>query len=177
MERKAADVGQCKIRRSFHTLIKADSPQVIEKSIMIGTHVGAILANALERGFLSFDIVKAWAGVKKNAYVTPSGDTELLCFDKEGYTPIEVRAVLTEYMPNGYISNDQWAESASRALDYGFDDCAASVAACHAGDDTAFHDLKARSQDYHTLYNATTTFMEARNANGTWTSSDQGWTA
>ena len=37
--------------------------------VMIGTHVDAVIANALTRGFKDFDIDKAWEAVKKNAFV------------------------------------------------------------------------------------------------------------
>ncbi|KAL9090314.1 MAG: hypothetical protein Q9165_005347 [Trypethelium subeluteriae] len=151
---------------------------VVETNIMIGTHVDAVLANALVRGFRDFDIAQAWAGVKKNAFVPPDQDAQLLYYDREPYTPDEVRAGLTSYMQpgGGYVPNDRWAESASRTLDYAFDDFAASVVAAHAGDNTTAARLLARAQNYHNIYNANTTFMEARNANGTWAGSDQGWT-
>ena len=153
---------------------------VVETNIMIGTHVDAVLANALVRGFRDFDISQAWAGVKKNAFVPPVRDTKLLYYDREPLTPYEVRAGLTSYMQpgpqGGYVPNDQWAESASRTLDYAFDDFAASVVAAHAGDNATSAQLLARAQNYHNIYNADTAFMEAKNANGTWAGSDQGWT-
>ncbi|KAL9079598.1 MAG: hypothetical protein Q9157_001535 [Trypethelium eluteriae] len=151
---------------------------VVETNIMIGTHVDAVLANALVRGFHGFDIAQAWAGVKKNAFDPPDQDSQLLYYDREPYTPDEVRAGLTSYMQpgGGYVPNDRWAESASRTLDYAFDDFAASVVAAHAGGNATAAGLLARAQNYHNIYNANTTFMEARNANGTWAGSDQGWT-
>ena len=153
---------------------------VVETNIMIGTHVDAVLANAVARGFREFDIAQAWAGVEKNAFVPPDQDIQLLYYDREPYTPDEVRAGLTSYMltgpSGGYVPNDQWAESASRTLDYAFDDFAASIVAAHAGDTAASAQLLARAQNYHKIYNANTTFMEARNGNGTWAGSDQGWT-
>ncbi|KAI9709440.1 MAG: hypothetical protein M1820_003200 [Bogoriella megaspora] len=151
---------------------------IVETNIMIGTHVDAVFANALERGFRGFDIARSWAGVQKNAYVPPEQDTELLYYDRESNTPNEVRAGLTSYMleEKGYVPNDRWAESASRTLDYAFDDFAASVVASHANNSSAARKLLARSQKYRTIYNRNTTFMEAKNDNGTWAGSDQGWT-
>ncbi|KYG43659.1 glycoside hydrolase family 92 protein [Acidomyces richmondensis BFW] len=149
---------------------------IIETNIMIGTHVDAVIANALERGFKTFDISAAWAGVRKNAFEPPINDTQLLYYDREPYTPDEARAGLTKYMLRGYVPNDQWAESGSRALDYCFDDYAASVVAKHAGDNATSTVLRKRSKNYHNIYNAATTFMEAKNANGTWAGSEQGWT-
>lgn len=150
---------------------------VVETNIMIGTHVDAVIANALERGFKDFDIAQAWAGVRKNAFVPPDRDTELLYYDREPHTPDEVRAGLTVYLEKGYVPNDRWAESASRTLDYAFDDYAASVVAAHAGDQETSQELLKRSMtNYRNVYNAETTFMEAKNDNGTWAGSDQGWT-
>lgn len=149
---------------------------VIETNIMIGTHVDAVLANALERGFRNFEIGKAWKAVKKNAFVPPANDTQLLYYDREAYTPDEVRAGLTHYITHGYVPNDQWAESASRTLDYAFDDYAAAAVAEHAGDSSTAERLRQRSQNYHRIYNRQTGLMEAKNANGTWAGSQQGWT-
>lgn len=150
---------------------------IVETNIMIGTHVDAVLVNALERGFTHFGISKAWQAVKKNAYVPPVDDTKLLYYDREGYTPDEVRAGLTAYLEKGYVPNDHWAESASRTLDYAFDDYAAAMVATHANDSGTAAELFARAgKNYKTLYNPHTTFMEARNANGTWAGRDQGWT-
>ncbi|KAK5112208.1 hypothetical protein LTR62_004369 [Meristemomyces frigidus] len=149
---------------------------VVETNIMIGSHVTAVLANALERGFHGFDVAKAWAGIEKNTFQPPINDTELLYYDREGYTPDEVCAGLSAYMPLGYVPNDQWAESGSRTLDYAFDDYAAAIVANHSNDSTTAQLLLQRSQNYHNLYNPTTTFMEAQNANGTRAGPNQGWT-
>lgn len=149
---------------------------IVETNIMIGTHVDAVIANALERNFTHFDLAKAWEAVNKNAFIPPDKDIELLYYDRESYTPDEVRAGLTAYMKLGYVPNDQWAESGSRTLDYAFDDYAAFVVATHAGDNATAAHLRERSGNYRNIYNANTTFMEARNANGTWAGSEQGWT-
>lgn len=149
---------------------------MIETNIMIATHVDAVIANALERGFTQFDIAKAWEAVRKNAYVAPERDNELLYYDREGHTPQEVRAGLTTYLEKGYVANDRWSESASRTLDYAFDDFAASVVATHAGDNETAKELLSRAlTNYRSIYNEKTSFMEARNDNGTWAGSDMGW--
>jgi predicted alpha-1,2-mannosidase len=149
---------------------------IVETNIMIGTHVDAVLANALERNFTDFNISKAWEAVEKNAFVPPLNDTDLLYYDREAYTPDEARAGLTGYIDLGYVPNDQWAESGSRTLDYAFDDYAASIVATHAGANETAAKLLLRSDNYRNIYNANTTFMEARNANGTWAGFEQGWT-
>jgi predicted alpha-1,2-mannosidase len=149
---------------------------IVETNIMIGTHVDAVLANALERNFTDFNVSKAWEAVRKNAFIPPLNDTDLLYYDREPYTPNEARAGLTSYILQGFVPNDHWAESASRTLDYAFDDYAASIVAKHASDNATAAHLLARSRNYRNLYNANTTFMQARNANGSWADPSQGWT-
>ena len=99
---------------------------MVETNIMIATNADVVLANALSRGFRSFNISKAWEAVRKDAYEPPERDTELLYYDREPDTPYEVRAGLTSYLDHGWVDNDGWAESASRTLDYAFNDAAVS---------------------------------------------------
>ena len=149
---------------------------VVETNIMIATNADAVLANALTRGFRGFDIPTAWAAVRKDAYVPPDRDTELLYYDREPNTSYEARAGLTAYKKLGWVSNDGWSESASRTLDYAFDDFAAAVVAEHAGDHEAAGELRRRSKNYANIWNNQTQFMQARNANGTWANETYGWT-
>lgn len=150
---------------------------MVETNIMIATNADVVLANALQRGFRGFDIDKTWAAVRKNAYTPPDHDTELLYYDREPDTSYEARAGLTAYMKQGWVPNDGWAESASRTLDYAFNDYACSVVASHAGaDQEVITALRDRSQNYANLWNHDTQFMQARNANGSWANSSWGWT-
>ncbi|KAK2597382.1 hypothetical protein QQS21_006006 [Conoideocrella luteorostrata] len=149
---------------------------MVETNIMIATNVDAVIANALARGFRDFDIQKAWQAVRKNAYVPPEKDTELLYFDREPNTPHEARAGLTSYLQHGWVDNDRWAEAASRTLDYSLNDYAAAVVARHAGDAAAARDLTARSRNYMNIWNNDTQFMQTRNSNGTFARDDWGWT-
>lgn len=150
---------------------------MVETNIMIATNADVVLANALQRGFRGFDIDKAWTAVRKDAYTPPDHDTELLYYDREPGTSYEARAGLTAYMKQGWVSNDGWAESASRTLDYAFNDYACSVVASHAGaDQEIITALRDRSQNYANLWNHDTQFMQARNANGSWANNTWGWT-
>ncbi|KAF1989983.1 glycoside hydrolase family 92 protein [Aulographum hederae CBS 113979] len=149
---------------------------VVETNIMISTHVDALLANALARGFTGFNISLAWEAVRKNAEEPPERDQELLFYDREPYTPAEARAGLSFYKEHGFVANDRWAESASRTLDYAFDDHAAAVVARAAGDEEAAKALEVRSQNYRSLWNGERGFMQARNANGSWAEVGMGWT-
>ncbi|KAI1268842.1 glycoside hydrolase family 92 protein [Xylariaceae sp. FL1019] len=149
---------------------------MVETNIMIATNADVVLANALSRGFRSFNITKAWAAAEKDAYEPPERDTELLYYDREPSTPYEVRAGLTSYLEHGWVDNDRWAESASRTLDYAFNDAACAVVARIAGQDSAASELDVRAQNYKKLWNSQTQFMQARNGNGSWANETWGWT-
>ncbi|KAI1300955.1 glycoside hydrolase family 92 protein [Xylaria venustula] len=149
---------------------------MVETNIMIATNADVVLSNALSRGFRSFNISKAWAAVRKDAYEPPERDTELLYYDREPDTPYEVRAGLTSYMDHGWVDNDRWSESASRTLDYANNDAACAIVARMAGDDEAAEALGKRSKYYANLWNSETQFMQARNANGSFANETWGWT-
>ncbi|KAI1739498.1 glycoside hydrolase family 92 protein [Xylaria scruposa] len=149
---------------------------MVETNIMIATNADVVLSNALSRGFRSFNITKAWAAVRKDAYEPPERDTELLYYDREPGTPYEVRAGLTSYMDHGWVDNDRWAESASRTLDYAFNDAACAIVAREAGESGAAEDLEKRAKNYANLWNPNTQFMQARNANGSFANDTWGWT-
>ncbi|KAI1426409.1 glycoside hydrolase family 92 protein [Xylaria sp. FL1777] len=149
---------------------------MVETNIMIATNADVVLSNALSRGFRSFNISKAWAAVRKDAYEPPERDTELLYYDREPDTPYEVRAGLTSYLDHGWVDNDRWAESASRTLDYAFDDAACAIVARMAGENEAAEALEKRAKNYANLWNSEAQFMQARNANGSFANETWGWT-
>lgn len=149
---------------------------MVEMNIMIATNADAVLANAISRGFRSFDLQKAWDAVRKDAYEPPENDTKLLYYDREPDTSYEVRAGLTSYMDHGWVDNDRWSESASRTLDYSFNDAACAVVARAVGEVDEATLLEKRAKNYATIWDEDTQFMRARNENGTWADETYGWT-
>ncbi|PLB41602.1 GH92 family glycosyl hydrolase [Aspergillus candidus] len=152
---------------------------IVETNIMIATHVDAVLANALTRGFRGFNTTLAWQAVRKDAFVPPQDDTSLLYYDRQPNTSYEARAGLTSYAKQGWVSNDRWSESASRTLDYAFDDYACAIVGEHVSgaDKGELEELRARSKNYAHVWNNETQFMRARNDNGSWArDADWGWT-
>ncbi|KAI0841350.1 glycoside hydrolase family 92 protein [Hypoxylon sp. FL0890] len=149
---------------------------MVETNIMIATNADAVLANAISRGFRSFDLQKAWTAVRKDAYEPPENDTQLLYYDREPDTPYEVRAGLTSFMDHGWVDNDRWSESASRTLDYSFNDVACAVVARAVGQEDEAVALERRAKNYAKIWDAETQFMRARNENGTWANDTWGWT-
>ncbi|KAI2618020.1 glycoside hydrolase family 92 protein [Hypomontagnella submonticulosa] len=149
---------------------------MVETNIMIATNADAVLANAISRGFRSFDIQKSWEAVRKDAYEPPENDTGLLYYDREPDTPYEARAGLTSYMEHGWVDNDRWSESASRTLDYAFNDAACAIVARAAGEAAEAAALEKRAKNYAKIWEPETQFMRARNSNGTWANETWGWT-
>ncbi|KAI0888602.1 glycoside hydrolase family 92 protein [Annulohypoxylon maeteangense] len=149
---------------------------MVETNIMIATNADAVLANAISRGFCSFDLQKAWTAVRKDAYEPPENDTQLLYYDREPDTPYEARAGLTSYMDHGWVDNDRWSESASRTLDYSFNDAACAVVARAVGKVDEAVALEKRAKNYANIWDAETQFMRARNENGAWAHGSWGWT-
>ncbi|ODN72681.1 hypothetical protein L202_08120 [Cryptococcus amylolentus CBS 6039] len=154
---------------------------VVETNIMVGTFADAVMAGAVLSGVKGFDLDEAWEAVKKNAFTPPERDTELQFGDREENTPQEVRAGLTEYTKLGYVADDLHTESGSRTLDYAYLDHAAALLASHPSlshlnlSSTASL-LNTRSKNYKSLWNNGTSFMEARNSDGSWAGDENGWT-
>jgi len=93
----------------------------------------------------------------------------------------EVRAGLSSVYDvpgKGWVADDIHSESASRTLDYAYDDYAAYILALQLGKPETITDfLYARAmRTPFSIYNNATGFMEARNANGSWAGPDNGWT-
>jgi predicted alpha-1,2-mannosidase len=145
-------------------------------NIMIGTHADSLVAEAINKGFKGFDYRLAYAAVHKDAMTPPDGDTTRRWFDREPYTPYEARAGLSYALKLGYLPADKVSESASSTQEEAYDDYAVAQVAKAVGntDDYAFF-IK-RSQAYKNLFNPARGFMQAKNADGSWASPDDGWT-
>ncbi|HEY0199347.1 MAG TPA: GH92 family glycosyl hydrolase, partial [Rhodanobacter sp.] len=145
-------------------------------NIMIGTHADSLVAEAVNKGFRGFDLGLAYKAVYKDAMTPPDGDTARRWFDREPYTPYEARAGLTYMKRLGYIPADKVSESASSTQEESYDDYAVAQVAKATGkaDDYAFF-LK-RSLAYRNQFNPARGFMQAKNADGSWASPDEGWT-
>ncbi|KAG6815949.1 hypothetical protein H0H93_008766, partial [Arthromyces matolae] len=84
----------------------------------------------------------------------------------------------SSYAEKGWVADDIHSESASRTLDYAYDDYAAYVLASALGKPsnvTTFLYERSMKAPF-TLFNSDTGFMEARNEDGSWAGEDAGWT-
>lgn len=125
------------------------------RACMVGTHIDAVMADAVARGVRNFDMEAALAGMVKHAYEV--GDAEG-AFGRIG---------IEDYIKLGYVSHDH-EESVARSLDYAYDDfCIAQVALSLGKEDVATP-LLARADNYKKLYDPSVGFMRGRNADGSW---------
>jgi predicted alpha-1,2-mannosidase len=145
-------------------------------NIMIGTHADSIVAEAINKGFKGFDYNQAYAAVYKDAMTPPDGDTTRRWFDREPYTPYEARAGLTYAKKLGYLPADKVSESASSTQEEAYDDYAVAQVARAVGKQDDYAMFLKRSLSYKSLYNPARGFMQAKNADGSWASPEDGWT-
>ncbi|KAF6762454.1 glycoside hydrolase family 92 protein [Ephemerocybe angulata] len=156
---------------------------VVETNIMVGTHADSLIAEAVLKGIplSAAEREIAWDAVWKDATVPPKRDWELKYDDREEHVDYEVRAGLSSVYNvdgKGWVADDIHSESASRTLDYAYDDYAAYVLARELSKPdnvTKFLYDRAMHAPF-TLFNEDTGFMEARNADGNWAGEDKGWT-
>ncbi|KAJ7775658.1 glycoside hydrolase family 92 protein [Mycena maculata] len=152
---------------------------IVETNIMVGTHADSLIAEAVIKGVEGFNRELAWEAAYKDAIIPPENDWNTSYFDREENVGYEVRAGLSSvYAEKGWVADDVHSESASRTLDYAYDDYAlyrlAEALGKPANIVTALRD-RAMSAPF-TLFNEATGFMEARNASGAWAGEDAGWT-
>ncbi|KAJ7174646.1 glycoside hydrolase family 92 protein [Mycena filopes] len=152
---------------------------IVETNIMVGTHADSLIAEAVVKGIKGFDTELAWEAAYKDGTVPPENDSDTIYSDREENVGYEVRAGLsTVYAEKGWVADDVHSESASRTLDYAYDDYALSRLAAALGKPASIvNALHARATTApFTLFNNATGFMEARNASGAWAGPDHGWT-
>ncbi|KAF9480738.1 hypothetical protein BDN70DRAFT_893891 [Pholiota conissans] len=152
---------------------------VVETNIMVGTHADSLIAEAVLKGITGFDRDLAWEAVWKDTTVPPKDDATVVYADREEHVDYEVRAGLSSvYAEKGWVADDVHSESASRTLDYAYDDYAAYVLARELGKPESITEflLNRSMTTAFNLFNDDTGFMEARNADGSWAGPDNGWT-
>jgi predicted alpha-1,2-mannosidase len=125
--------------------------QGVETSCMTGYHSVVVIAEAAEKGFPGIDFAKAYPMVKRR----------VMSDDYQG---------LALYRKMGYIPCDLVEESASKALDYSYDDWAAARIARAAGAEDDARLLTERSKNYRNLFDKKIRFMRPRLQNGEWAS-------
>ncbi|WP_263350605.1 GH92 family glycosyl hydrolase [Acidicapsa acidisoli] len=120
-----------------------------ETGTMTGYHSAAVIAEACAKGFKGIDYNRAYAVLKKRAFVD----------DYRG---------LKWYRSMGYIPCDLEEESVSKTLEYDYDDWAVSHVAEHVGEAADAALLRKRSRNYRNYWDPGTGFLRAKFENGSW---------
>jgi predicted alpha-1,2-mannosidase len=117
-----------------------------EANTMTGYHAIPVIADAILKNIPGFDVEAAYEAMKKSANQQQRGTQE--------------------YIQYGYLPQEKHGWSVTITLEYAFDDwCIAQVA--KKLDRFADYDIfMSRAQSYQKLFDASTGFMRAKNANG-----------
>ncbi len=123
--------------------------QAKETFCMTGYHSSAVIAEALAKGFKGIDFAKVYPAFRKRAMED----------DYRG---------LGYYRRLGYIPCDKEEESASKTMEYAYDDWAVAHIAQAAADAETARLLLERSKNYRNLFDADAGFIRSRLENGEW---------
>lgn len=126
------------------------------RACMVGTHIDAVIADAIARGVTDFDIEAVADGLLKHAYEVGDPDGAW------GRIGIE------DYKTLGYVAADRHHESVARTLDYAYDDWCIAQVLLHLGRDEEAEALLIRSGSYRNLWDPEVGFMRGKNADGSW---------
>lgn len=136
-------------------------------SAMIGDHAGAILGDAIMKGF-EIDNETAWKYLRQNAFEIPS--------DFDEYADGKGRRALRTYLEYGYIPLEDEVleafhthEQVSRTLEYSFNDWVLSQVASKLGHQSDFEELSYRAQNYRNVFDPDKGWVCGRFADGTFT--------
>jgi predicted alpha-1,2-mannosidase len=126
------------------------------RACMVGTHIDAVMGDAIARGVRDFDVDTALDGLLKHAYEV--GD-EAGAYGRIG---------IEDYIELGYVAHDRHHESVARSLDYAYDDfCIAQIATALGRTEEAAKLLE-RAKNYRHVFDPEVGFMRGRNGDGSW---------
>ena len=120
-----------------------------ETGCMVGYHSAPVVAEAIAKGFPGIDAKAAYAPFRKREMED----------DYRG---------LAAYRKLGWVPCDEQDESASKTLDYAYDDRAVAALAKAAGQQADYDLLIKRSQNFTKLYDKESGFIRPRYADGHW---------
>ncbi|MFV1981114.1 MAG: GH92 family glycosyl hydrolase [Rhodothermia bacterium] len=125
-----------------------------ERGVMIGTHIDAVIADAVVKGIRGFDLEKAFEGMMKHALQKAP--------DGHGRVGIE------DYIRLGYVPEDRVLHGASRTMDFAYGDfCIAQVAIALGRKEEAESMLR-RAGNYRNVFDPSVGFIRGRNADESW---------
>jgi predicted alpha-1,2-mannosidase len=114
-----------------------------ETECMIGYHSVSVIADAVSKGIVDFDVPKAFEAMKKSA-------------------ESKQRFGLGAYMQNGSLSVEDESESVSKTLEYAYDDWCIAQVAKYLKKDGEYQNFMTRSQSWKNLYDKETQFIRPK---------------
>jgi predicted alpha-1,2-mannosidase len=121
---------------------------------MVGTHIDAVVADAVNRGVTNFDVGAAFEGLLKHAYSRG---------DRQGSYG---RIGIDEYRKLGFVPADRYDSAVARSLDYAYDDWCISQVAHVLRRKREEEALLEASKNYNNLWDPLVGFMRGKNADG-----------
>jgi len=116
---------------------------------MIGYHAVSVIADAYLKGIRGYDAGTAYEAVTASA-------------NHDAYDGVGA------YRRLGFVPEDEAGNSASKTLEYAYDDWAVYRFAEARGDEPTAAAFRARAASWHNLFDPGTGFVRARNADGSW---------
>jgi predicted alpha-1,2-mannosidase len=134
---------------SVHHILPIWSHWANENWCMIGYHAVPVIADAYLKGIRGYDVDMAYEAVLASAAYD----------DYDG---------IGAYRRIGYVPEDVSGNSASKTLEYAYDDWTIYRFAKARGDDREAAEFQRRSASYRNLFDPGTRFMRARLSDGSW---------
>ncbi len=140
---------------------------------MIGNHTASLLAEAIKKGVIDFDIEKLYEGVRKNALegtMVPwrSGAAQELdkFYAEHGYFPALHPSEVEKYK---YV-DDGWEkrQAVSVTLEHSYDDWCLAQVAKYLGHEEDYALLMQRSRNYLNLWNKEIGYFAPKDEQGRW---------
>lgn len=134
-------------------------------SAMIGDHGISVIGDAFVKGVRNFDIEKAYEGMRKNAFESPSsiedykngmGRRALKSYLRYGYIPLE------DSVPDAFHTHEQ----VSRTLEYAYDDFVLAQVANALGKKEDYRMLSLRATNYTHVIDTISGYAQGRYADG-----------
>ncbi|MCK5148336.1 GH92 family glycosyl hydrolase [bacterium] len=136
--------------QSVHRVLPVWSHHGCENWCMIGYHAVPVIADAYLKGLRNYDVDKAL-------------DAMLASANFKLYDGIE------DYLNYGYVPADRQSSSASKTLEYAYDDWTIARMAASMGRDSIADTFMKRAGYYKNIYDEDTGFLRARMTDGSFT--------
>ncbi len=130
-------------------------PSPGHRGCMIGSHIDAVISDAVAKNIGGFDVQTAYEGLRKHAF-------EISTQESVG------RIGLGAYMEHGFIHDGEIRHATSATLDYAYGDWCLAQIADKLGKTQDCDLLLQRSLNYRNVWESSTRWMRARCADGSW---------